>query len=132
MVMPGSYDSGASLTSRRFHGQPSHDLPQSAVGQRIEHPIRKGGLMTDFKHDSTQSASQRQSNLCRSRLTGEAECRTVKLPTFPKSEIGNQKSEMLSGSRLDGTGGWKPLELGEIVAHWNELRTSAAPKEEHR
>jgi WD40 repeat protein len=29
-------------------------------------------------------------------------------------------AELLSGSRLDGTGGWKPLELGEIVARWNE------------
>jgi hypothetical protein len=82
--------------------------------------------------------------------TNEAGYLTVK---FPKSEIQNPKSEikarssqpstlnsqrataeLLSGSRpvgrslgegwLDGTGGWKPLELGEILARWNELKTS--------
>jgi WD40 repeat protein len=52
--------------------------------------------------------------------TSEVEYRTVRLPTFPKSQIANSKSEILSGSRLDGTGGWKPLELGEIVPRWNE------------
>jgi hypothetical protein len=54
--------------------------------------------------------------------SSEEEYRAVKLPTFPKSEIRNQRSEILSGSRLDGTGGWKPLELGEIVARWKGLR----------
>ncbi len=60
---------------------------------------------------------------------------------FPQSEIQNPKSEieglrvppsafrvqaeLLSGSRLDGTGGWKPLELGEILARWNELKQPA-------
>jgi len=27
----------------------------------------------------------------------------------------------LSGSRLDGTGGWQPLDLGEIVQRWDGL-----------
>jgi hypothetical protein len=31
-------------------------------------------------------------------------------------------AELLSASRLDGTGGWKPLELGEIMERWKELR----------
>jgi serine/threonine protein kinase/WD40 repeat protein len=56
--------------------------------------------------------------------TNEAEYRTVRLPTLPKSEIKSQKSEILSGSRLDGTGGWKPIELGEIQERWNELRAN--------
>jgi hypothetical protein len=56
---------------------------------------------------------------------------------FPTSAFSLEPSdfrplaELLSGSQLvgrslgegwlDGTGGWKPLELGEIVARWNEL-----------
>ena len=39
-------------------------------------------------------------------------------------------AELLSGSRLDGTGGWKPLELGEIVERWkrlNERHRAALP-----
>ena len=44
----------------------------------------------------------------------------LKLRT-PNSEL-RLLAELLSGSRLDGTGGWKPLVLGEIVARWNELR----------
>ena len=54
--------------------------------------------------------------------TNEAEYRTVKLPTLPKSEIRSRKSEILSGSQLDGTGGWKPLELSEIVTRWRQLK----------
>ena len=34
------------------------------------------------------------------------------------------QAELLSGSRLDGTGGWKPLELGEIVVRWSDLNSS--------
>jgi hypothetical protein len=37
------------------------------------------------------------------------------------------QAELLSGSRLDGTGGWKPLELGEIVALWSDLSSSREP-----
>ena len=32
-----------------------------------------------------------------------------------------RQAELLSGSRLDGTGGWKPLGLGEILERWNTL-----------
>jgi WD40 repeat protein len=78
--------------------------------------------------------------------TNEADYRTVKLPTLGPSRpqatdhrslitdhrslITEQRippsafrlqAELLSGSRLDGTGGWKPLELGEIVARWDQL-----------
>ncbi len=55
--------------------------------------------------------------------------RTSRSPTSvlgpPSSELRASSSELralaelLSGSRLDGTGGWRPLELGEIVARWN-------------
>jgi eukaryotic-like serine/threonine-protein kinase len=63
----------------------------------------------------------------------EADYRTVKSPAISQSQIPNPKSpilnppdlrplaELLSGSRLDGTGGWQPLELGEIVARWDGL-----------
>ncbi len=44
----------------------------------------------------------------------------------PPSSVLRSLAELLSGSRLDGTGGWKPLEVGEIVERWNQLtgRTS--------
>jgi hypothetical protein len=38
----------------------------------------------------------------------------------PDSEL-RSLAELLSGSRLDGTGGWKPLELGEVVEQWKEF-----------
>ncbi|MCL4178136.1 MAG: protein kinase [Verrucomicrobia bacterium] len=63
----------------------------------------------------------------------EADYRTVKLSAISESPITNPQSsilnppdlrpmaELLSGSRLDGTGGWQPLELGEIVQRWDGL-----------
>ena len=58
--------------------------------------------------------------------TREADYRTVKLPTLfvagnPSGSQLQSLAELLSGSRLDGTGGWRPLELGEIVSRWNNL-----------
>jgi hypothetical protein len=83
--------------------------------------------------------------------TNETGYLTVK---FPKSEIKARSSqpstlnsqrataELLSGSRpvgrslgegrLDGTGGWKPLELGEIVARWKELKPHSIVNERNK
>jgi serine/threonine protein kinase/WD40 repeat protein len=41
-------------------------------------------------------------------------------------------AELLSGSRLDGTGGWKQLELGEIVARWKELKPPSIANERNK
>jgi hypothetical protein len=35
------------------------------------------------------------------------------------------QAELLAGSQLDGTGGWTPLELGEVVARWKELKQAS-------
>ena len=77
--------------------------------------------------------------------TNEVDCRTVRLSTGaldrgpqttdrgpltsvlrpPNSQLPASSSEVqpssFPGNRLDGTGGWKPLELGEIVERWKEL-----------
>jgi len=38
-------------------------------------------------------------------------------------------AELLSGSRLDGTGGWRPLELSEILNRWEQLNGDPAETE---
>ncbi|MCP5524866.1 MAG: hypothetical protein H7A46_25350, partial [Verrucomicrobiales bacterium] len=56
--------------------------------------------------------------------TNEAAYRTIQFPDFPSDTRHSPPqalAELLSGSRLDGTGGWKPLELGDILARWNAV-----------
>jgi WD40 repeat protein len=48
---------------------------------------------------------------------GESETQNLRLPTSDLRSL----AELLSGSRLDGSGGWIPLELSEVVARWNML-----------
>ncbi len=55
----------------------------------------------------------------------EADYRRIHFPSpsflpFPPSIL----AELLSASRLDATGGWKPLELGEIIEQWNRVQAA--------
>jgi hypothetical protein len=63
--------------------------------------------------------------------TNEAGYLNVQFPDPQPSTLNSQRAtaELLSGSRLDGTGGWKPLELGEITARWNELKPPSIANE---
>ena len=47
----------------------------------------------------------------------QSETQPLRVPPSDLRVLG----ELLSGSRLDGTGGWRPLELSEIVARWSQL-----------
>lgn len=55
--------------------------------------------------------------------TDEPAYTTVKLPTVkgPTEEL-LQIAELLSGNRLDASGGWKSVDLSEILAAWENLK----------
>ncbi|MBI2946707.1 MAG: hypothetical protein HYY23_03615, partial [Verrucomicrobia bacterium] len=61
--------------------------------------------------------------LVRSQYTlNETAYRTVMLPSSRLSASdATDLAQLLSGSRLDGTGGWTPLKLEEITAAWERL-----------
>lgn len=58
----------------------------------------------------------------------ELQYRTVELPELPPASDASGAelqalAELLAGSRLDGAGGWRPLNLIEIASRWNQFQT---------
>ncbi|MBI2927384.1 MAG: protein kinase [Verrucomicrobia bacterium] len=53
----------------------------------------------------------------------DAATKSVRLASLPMAgEDLTRLVELVSGNRLDGSGGWTPLETDEIAARWRELR----------